>query len=156
MAEQRQATLIIPGLGSIYAAFEEHWYFIMRVATGALFIPHGMQKLFQWFSGRTVPEYVTLFSRMGSWSNDPGWVYYIGSLELFGGICVVLGLLTRVFAIQLFGFMMVATFIANLPRGWWWTIGGSETPLVWGVMLLVIVIKGGGKWSLDNAIGKEF
>ena len=84
------------------------------------------------------------------------WVYYIGCLELFGGLLMAAGFLTRVWAVQFVGFMTIATLIANAPRGWFWTAGGSEAPLVWGFVCLYILIQGGGKWSVDRALGREF
>jgi len=147
---------MVPAFGILYDALAEYWYPVFRILFGAMFVPHGMQKLFGMFGAPPIARYVQSFARMGGWANDSGWVYYIGCLEFFGGICIALGFLTRVFAIQFIGFMTVAVLLGNGPRGYWWTVGGWETPLFWGIAFIVIFANGGGKWSVDRAIGREF
>jgi putative oxidoreductase len=63
--------------------------------------------------------------------------------------------LTRLVAIQFIGFMGMAVFIANAPNGWFWTKGGIEAPLILGIVCLVVLVNGGGRFSVDHAIGKE-
>jgi putative oxidoreductase len=152
---QRQ-TLVVPPLGAVYDALKEYTHPVLRVMMGLVFMPHGAQKLFQVWGGRTIDQYVESFSRMGSWSASPSWVYYIGCLEFFGGIAMAAGFLTRFFALQFFAFMMIATFIANWPRGYFWTQGRLECPLVWGALCFFILVHGAGKWSVDRAVGREF
>ena len=119
----------VPALGSIYDSLSEYWYPVFRFLFGAMFVPHGMQKLFGMFGAPPMARYVQGFATMGQWANDAGWVYYIGCLEFFGGICIAIGFLTRVFAIQFIGFMTVAVLLFNGQRGYWWTVAGWETPL---------------------------
>lgn len=149
-------TLFVPALGAIYDKLRAHTHTILRVMMGLFFVPHGAQKLFQWFGGRPLEDYVKSFSRMGEFWGQPGWVYYIGCLEFFGGLLMAFGLLTRVVALQFVCFMAMAAFVANASRGWFWTQGGIEAPLSWGIVCLVILIHGGGAYSVDRAIGKEF
>jgi putative oxidoreductase len=81
---------------------------------------------------------------------------YIGLLELVGGTMLAIGFLTRLVAIQVVGFMAVATFYVHWSNGFFWPDGGFEYPLFWGLIALAIVIRGGGKLSVDRAIGREF
>ncbi len=148
--------LIFPGLGGIYDGLRPYGYTILRVMIGLLFVPHGMQKLFGMFGGRAIEDYAKGFGRMGEFWATSGWVYYIGTLEFVGGIMLAVGLFTRLVALQFVGFMFMAAFVANWPRGWWWTKAGVEAPLSWGIVCLVILIYGAGKYSLDRKIGKEF
>ncbi|NQV55338.1 MAG: DoxX family protein [Rhodospirillales bacterium] len=148
--------LILPGLGGIYDNLKPYAYTILRVMMGLFFVPHGMQKLFGMFGAPPIEIYVKGFGRMGEFWAQPGWVYYIGTLEFVGGLMLAVGLFTRVVAIQFVGFMFMAAFVANWPRGWFWTKGGIEAPLSWGIVCLVILILGAGKHSLDAKIGKEF
>lgn len=154
--EATRISLIVPALGRIYAALDPYKYTILRVMMGLFYVPHGAQKLFGWFGGRPLDVYVKSFSRMGDFWAQPGWVYYIGCLEFFGGLMLAAGLLTRVVALQFVCFMAMAVFVANAPRGWFWTQGGIEAPLSWGLVCLFILIHGGGAHSIDRAIGKEF
>ena len=151
-----KVSLIFPALGRIYESIRPATHTILRVTMGLFFVPHGAQKLFGWFHGRPIEEYVKGFGRMGEFWANPGWVYYIGCLEFFGGLLLAIGLLTRVVAIQLVCFMAMAAFVANAPRGWFWTQGGIEAPLTWGIVCFVILIHGGGAWSVDRVIGREF
>jgi len=151
-----KTTLYVPALRGFYDSLSPYGLTLLRVTMGLFFVPQGAQKLFHWFGGRPIPDYVKAFSRMGEFWGQSGWIYYIGCLEFFGGILLAIGLFTRVVAIQFVCFMAMAAFVANWPRGWFWTQGGVEAPLSWGLMCLVILIYGGGRYSVDRAIGKEF
>ena len=51
--------------------------------------------------------------------------------------------------------MAVATLQVHLSLGFFWTSGGFEYPLFWGLTALSFVIRGGGRYSLDALIGRE-
>ena len=53
------------------------------------------------------------------------------------------------------GMMAVAIFQVHLGNGFFWTDGGFEYPLMWGLVALSFVIRGGGRLSLDAAVGIE-
>ncbi|MDH4192296.1 MAG: hypothetical protein OEW21_19075 [Betaproteobacteria bacterium] len=45
-----------------------------------------------------------------------------------------------------------------LPHGWpklGWTGPGYEYPLMWGLVMFAVALRGGGAWSLDRRIGRE-
>ena len=73
------------------------------------------------------------------------------------GICVAIGLLTRPFAALCLIEMIVIAFKAHMPNGWSFTVqgGGAEFPVMWAILFLVILIRGGGPYSVDRALGKE-
>src|SRR5262249_21988552 len=128
-------------------------YTLLRVAYGAWYVPHGGQKLFGWFGGNIA----NTAKGMESAGITPAmfWAYYIGALEFFGGILLVVGLLTRPVAALYVGFMAVATFYYNSKFGSFWTSRGLEMPLLLLVIAIVILIRGGGEHSLDRRIGRE-
>ena len=144
---------VVPALGSVYAALELYSWPLVRAATGLFFLPHGMQKLFGFWGGDIVKT-AEGFAKQGL---NPSlfWAYYIGCLEFFGGICLILGLLTRPVAALFAGFMFVAAFHVTIQRGWFWANGGLEVPLYLLLINLAIVIRGGGPLSLDRTIGRE-
>ncbi|BAS67490.1 DoxX family protein [Bathymodiolus septemdierum thioautotrophic gill symbiont] len=73
---------------------------------------------------------------------------YLGTAaELFLPILLLLGLATRLSALALFAFNIVA--VVSYPILW---EGGFYDHKLWGAMLLVVVIYGQGKISLDNII----
>ena len=150
-----ESRLYVPFFGRIYRAFDPIAYPVLRIMIGLLFAPHGMQKLFQMFGGRAVDQYQKAFSRMGEFWSSANWVYYIGTLELLGGLCIALGLFTRFWAFQMAAFMATAAFVANAPRGWFWTDGGSEAPFSWLIVLGYICVYGGGAFSIDSRMKKE-
>ena len=45
---------------------------------------------------------------------------------------------------------------AVLYRNWSWGRRGMEYALFMGIVPLAIFLRGGGRWSLDRLIGREF
>jgi putative oxidoreductase len=81
-----------------------------------------------------------------------------GMQKLFGfwgGICLILGLLTRPVAALFAGFMFVAAFHVHMQIGWFWTNRGMEVPFYLLLICLSIMIRGGGPLSLDSRLGRE-
>ena len=150
MRVQRTSRRIISALDPIYDALEPLAYPLIRFIAGAMMIPHGYAKVFGGIGGTT-----KFFASVGL---EPALIlaWYVGLLELVGGICVALGLLTRFMSAQLIGLLAVATFYIHLPSGFIWVKGGFEYPLFWMVVMIAITIKGGEKLSLDNLMAKEF
>jgi putative oxidoreductase len=144
---------VLPALGNVYAAIEAYSWPLVRAATGLFFLPHGMQKLFGSWGG-DIGKIIEGFAKQGLLPAG-FWAYYIGCLELFGGICLILGLLTRPVAALFAGFMFVAAFHVHMANGWFWTSRGMELPFYLLLICLAIVIRGGGLLSLDSRLGRE-
>src|SRR5436305_10851656 len=85
---------------------------ILRIAEAAVFINHGYQKLFVYgFSGVT-----GAFGHMGV--PLPGLMGpLIGILEFFGGIALIVGLLTRLVALGFMCDMLGAIFLVLFKNG---------------------------------------
>ena len=83
--------------------------------------------------------------------------YVVFFLETVGAICIILGLLTRLFAALVGVEFLIIVFLAHWPQGFGWSRpgGGWEYPLFWALMILAIGLRGGGPYSLDRVIGKE-
>ena len=144
----------IPALGNIYSAVNEYAEPILRIVLGGVLIPHGMQKLFGAFGGMGFAGNAALFDRIGF---TPGifWGTLVGCTEFIGGILLVLGLFTRFAAAAVLIFMIVAVKFTSARGGFFWSTQGFEYPLLLGVCALFFLIRGGGVWSLDRAIGRE-
>ena len=101
---------VVPALGNLYTALEAYSWPLARAVTGLFFLPHGMQKLFGFWGGDIVKS-AEGFAKQGL---EPSlfWAYYIGCLEFLGGICLILGLLTRPVAALFAGFMFVAALMS--------------------------------------------
>ena len=79
--------------------------FILRLALGAFSIIHGTQKLFGAFDGPGLQNFSEICARMGL--KPPGiWAITIAVIQFIGGICLVLGIMTRLAAL-LIGVIMV-------------------------------------------------
>lgn len=119
---------------------------VFRAVVGLLFMQHGAQKLFGWFGGMGGSGATAeLFTQMGA----------AGVLEFFGGLLIVLGLLTRPVAVLLFLQMMVAYFQAHAPQGGVPLLNGGELALLFAVSFLYLAAAGAGRWSLDAVLGWE-
>ena len=142
-----------PRLAGIYSAVNEYAEPILRIGVGAILIPHGMQKLFGAFGGMGLTNNAALFERLGY---TPGmfWGTLVGCTELVGGILLVLGLFTRFAAAAVLIFMIVAIKFTS-AKGFFWSAGGYEYPLLIGICALFFLIRGGGQCSLDRMIGRE-
>src|SRR5712691_8464543 len=115
--------LYVPAFGKIYSAVGEYAEPILRIALGGVLIPHGMQKLFGAFGGMGFTGNAQLFDQLGY---TPGifWGTLVGCTELIGGTLLVLGLFTRVAALAVVIFMIVAVRFTS-AKGFFWTAGGS-------------------------------
>jgi putative oxidoreductase len=88
--------------------------------------------------------------------------------ELGGAVALLLGLGTRFFAFNLFVLTMVATASVHWPMNWQTLqdlamgyaisdkgFGNFKLPLIFAVMLLPLVFKGAGKFSLDALVASH-
>ncbi len=146
--------LYVPALGELYEKLRPYGYPLMRFWVGATLAPHGCQKLFEWFGGSRAGV-AAIFSKVGIEPALP-LTYFVGTCELTAGLLVAFGLFTRPAAVVAFILLTTAWYKVHLVNGFFWTKFGVEYPLLWSVMMLGIFMRGGGKFSLDRMIGKEF
>lgn len=135
------------------AALSDISFTLVRATAGAFLIPHGAQKLFGWFGGYGLTATAQFFD--GTLGLHPGIVFasLAGFVEFFGGLALVLGLLTRTAAFGVAVLMAVAAFGVHLSKGFFWTGGGYEYPLFWGLVAVAIALNGGGRYSVDRRLG---
>jgi putative oxidoreductase len=129
---------------------------LVRAATGLILVPHGAQKLFGWFGGHGLVGTAQFFEQ--SLGLYPGLLFAgaAGLTEFFGGLFLAFGLLTRLSAAAVVAVMAYAAFGVHLANGFFWTNGGLEFPLLWGLVALALVIRGGGPLSADARIGWRY
>lgn len=111
---------------------------VLRIGAGLLFMQHGVQKLFGLLGG----DAVELISMMG----------LAGFLEFFGGLAIVLGLLTRPVALILAIEMVVAYFMAHAPQGGFPIQNGGELSAFYAITFLFLAAAGPGTASLDERL----
>ncbi len=153
LAFSSSAKPIVPLFGSISSALSPLADPMVRVTAGLLLVPHGAQKLFGWFGGYGVEATGQFFATQLGLPASLALV--AGLIEFFGGLMLAAGLLTRPVAALAFG-LLASTFLIHYPAGMFWTSGGFEYPLFWSLVTLSYVIRGGGRYSLDGLLGREF
>jgi len=148
-----ETRLVFPGLSPLYRRLAPYGYALLRAAGGLIMMPHGAPKLFGSFAPILAKN---VLAPLG-FPAPLAWAYWLGTLEVFGGAMLALGLFTRplaaMFAVES---AIIALFVA-WPKGWFYSApgGGFEYPLMLFVIFLVILVHGGGRLALDRIIGWE-
>lgn len=118
---------------------------ILRIVVGFLFAAHGWQK----YNEFTIAGTQGAFTQMGVPAADLV-APVVATLELVGGIALILGLATRPIAILLTLNMIGAIALVHAPAGVFVEAGGFELVLMLGASALAVALVGPGKLSLDN------
>jgi putative oxidoreductase len=125
-------------LGDRFAAFSPQILALLRIVSGALFLEHGMVKVFG-FPPHAEPGKVPLVGLFGA----------AGVLELVGGIMIVLGLFTRPVAFLLSGEMAVAYFMVHAPKSLYPAVNMGDAAILFAFVFLYLAAAGAGTWSFD-------
>lgn len=117
---------------------------VLRIILGVIFMAHGAQKVFGLFGGPGLPGV------MGP--QGPGGGGVIGLLvaigEFFGGLGVLLGILSRFSAASLILIMLGAISMVHGKNGFFMSGGGFEYNLALIGLAAPILIAGPGLFSL--------
>src|SRR6478672_4653928 len=135
---------MVPALRALYEPLAPYAYAFMRFCVGATIVPHGYTKLFQGGVGSAAG----MIAKLGL---EPA----VGWADFVGGILLAIGLLTRLAAAALVIEFAVIVFAVKSAAGFFAFKGGFELELLLGLLCLAILFKGGGKLSVDRAIGRE-
>lgn len=122
---------IIPFAARLYRPLEVYAYTWIRVVTGAIFIPHGVQKLF--------------------YGPGSAMTYATGTVELVAGLLLALGVLARPMTLLLIANVLMI-IAANIGKGWLWTRGGVQYHVFLLGMLLAVLIGGAGRHALQKSL----
>ena len=136
----------------LFAASPRHQalaFTVLRVITGATFAAHGYQKLFI-FGVAGVQGAFTMMGAPMPMVTGP----LVGCLELFGGIAVILGLLTRLVAAGLAIDMLGAIVLVHFANGFFLP-KGYELVLALFAASLALAVGGAGRFSVDDVIAQR-
>lgn len=120
---------------------------ILRVITGFLFAAHGWQK----FNEFTIAGTQAAFVQMGVPAAQMA-APVVATLELVGGLALIVGVLTRVFAALLTLNMLGALFLVHASAGVFVATGGFELVLLLAGAALATALVGAGRLSADRAL----
>ncbi len=120
---------------------------ILRLATGITLVVHGWQKYFEFglagvqksFAGMNVP-----FPEVTA--------VYQSTLELAGGIALIVGLVTRIIGALVAISMGFAAFAVHLSAGFFVADGGYELVMLIGAAGLALAFTGPGRVSIDGML----
>jgi len=125
------------------ASAQSQWALgFLRIVVGLLFLAEGTMK---WFGFPPPPgpmPPMSLTSLVG----------IAGLLEMFGGLAMTLGLLTRPVAFILCGEMAVAYFHAHFPQGFFPMTNNGMPAVLFCFMFLYFSFAGAGAWAMDNVL----
>jgi len=116
---------------------------LLRLGVGGIFLQQGYLKLFRepvkwlhWFPQHGFPSY---------------FAYLAGGIEFFGGILLLLGLLTRIAGLLLAVEMAVAVWKVSLPHAGIQNVDGYGLPLMLALASFTLAAVGAGLFSVDAA-----
>ena len=138
-------------INRILATEEQLGSLALRLPIGIIFMAHGAQKLFGWFGGYGLDGTGQWMASIGL---EPGYLMALlaGSGEFFGGLAILLGLLTRPAAAVLAFTMAVAIVTVHLGNGLFMANNGYEFGLALLAASVALVALGGGSLSLDRVL----
>jgi putative oxidoreductase len=132
---------------------------VARLILALVFLAHGSQKVFGVFGGLGFSQTLAVFEQ--TTGIPPALTVMAMLAEVLGGLGLLAGLLTRVAA----GGVLVVMIVAPLANGLYvrffmnWTgrnAGeGFEYHLLAIALILVVLVHGGGAWSIDRAIASR-
>jgi putative oxidoreductase len=153
MSSAGEPRLVIPALAPFYAWANGISWLIIRLTAGGILLVHGIVKV----TGPGVAAFAA--SSMARRGIEPAllFAYIIFFNETIGAVCLMLGLFTRVIAAMIAVEFFIITFFAHFNNGFAFTSpgGGWEYPLLWGLVIFAIALRGGGPWSLDRLLDRE-
>ncbi len=137
---------------------DDYTYTLVRLVLGVVFFAHGAQKMLGWFGGYGFHGTMGFFTQ-GMHIPAP-FAFLAICAEFFGGLGLLVGLLSRVAAFGISMNMLVAVFMIHIHNGFFANWSGQqkgegiEYHLLAIALSLVVMIKGGGALSVDRALSK--
>jgi len=110
--------------------------------------------MFGWFGGYGLEGTGQWLASIGL---EPGYLMALasGSAEFFGGLALLVGLLTRPAALVLAVTMLVAIFSVHIANGLFMSNNGYEFALSLLAISVSLAISGAGRVSLDRHLARQ-
>ncbi|WP_305094197.1 DoxX family protein [Prescottella sp. R16] len=123
---------------------------IARIGLGVVFIAHGWQKFSTWGIDGTQAAFAGMDIPLADVS-----AIVAATIELVGGILLLVGFATRIAGALLFLNMAGAFVFVHVGNGLFVGDGGYELVLTLGVAALLVAGVGAGRFSVDAVVGKN-
>ncbi|MGC2317841.1 MAG: DoxX family protein, partial [Bradyrhizobium sp.] len=116
MAARDEPKLIFPAMAGLYQRFSPFSYAFMRFATGAILLPHGIQKVLNVPISKFAPNVAAKGLPFAE-----GLSYLTYFAESIAAACLAIGLFTRIAAAMIGIEMLVIVFLFQWQFGYFWT-----------------------------------
>jgi len=131
------------------STFPEAAKIVLRVSVGAVFVYHGVLKLFAPFGGAGMAGFTRYLKSLGIPYPEIS-AYLAAGAEFFCGLALVLGFLARWATLPLIVTMAVAIAAVTGHNGFNIANSGYEYNLVLIAVLVAILLNGSGRFSLKD------
>jgi putative oxidoreductase len=145
-------------LRKVFATEDSATTSLLRLVLGVVFFAHGAQKMLGWFGG---PGFSGTMGMFTGYMHIPAPLAFLAiAAEFFGGLGLILGLLTRIAAFGIAVNMMVAVIVVHSRNGFFmnWTGTqkgeGFEYHLLALAVAAFLMIRGAGAFSVDRVIAR--
>lgn len=132
---------------------------LLRLTLGAVMFAHGAQKVLGWWGGNGFEGTMQYFT--GVMGIPAPFALLAIIAEFFGGLGLIVGLLTRVAALGIFSVMTVALLTVHLRFGFFMNWQGQqpgegfEYHLLAMALSIAVMWQGAGAWSIDRVWAKS-
>src|SRR5258708_34488553 len=120
----------------------------MRCATGAVLIPHGMQKIMLGIAVTLAPY----IDKQRGASYPLMRAYFAIFAESVAATCLAVGLFTRLAALIIWIEMGVIIVFFQWQFGYFWTVKGYEYALLWWLLVRALFFRGCSRYFVARLI----
>ncbi|HEY7316733.1 MAG TPA: DoxX family protein [Candidatus Binatia bacterium] len=144
-------------MAAILETSSSYAFMLLRLGLAVTFFFHSTQQIFGWHGGRGMNAH------LANWRDRQNIPIPIGALglfiEFFGCFALLIGFLTRPFALGLALFIVIAMFKSHIRHGFFLARrpgehSGIEYTLALFLMAMALVIGGGGAFSIDGLLSR--
>lgn len=131
-------------------AFPDLALLVLRLALGTIVLAHGAQKVFQFGLAGTGESFAGMGVPVGEIAGP-----IVAFIELIGGAAIIIGAVTRLFAVLIAATMVVATLLVHAPNGIFAADGGFELTMLIAAGALTLALASAGRFSVDGVVARR-
>lgn len=124
-------------LDAALASWQPRILSVLRIMVGLLFLQYGLMK------------HLSFPMKYPNALDPLSLVWFAGTIEIIGGVLLILGLVTRWTAFVCSGLMAFAYFIGHAPRSLYPVQNGGTLAILFCFVFFYLFFAGPGPWSVD-------